>query len=513
MKSGTWKDAFIAKLSAGTGWALALLILWLGFVFHLWIAAYFPLVNDEAYYWDWGQRLQLSYYDHPPGIAWVTALNAKVGSGLLSVRLLIPFLHAWAAFFLLLCLREIHPAWRSRDLMLLALATLILPGFGLLGIFALPDAGLYPCLTAALWLTLRYRRQERLSANQGLAWGFVLGLAGIFKYHALPMGLGLGAALFWLRRGRARTDLMFWLNALGMGLLVTTPVWVWNLQHDWASIRFQTRQGFGDLKWFWEGPLRTILGLLLFLTPWFAWLMIKTMRRLMRERERFPQGVPLILLSSCLPLIILLAGLSFVKPVRLHWMMPGFWLLLPALVALYGETLARSKRSWILAVLLSVLLPSLLARRDVRRNLLSMLSDRDTPLTELTLWSDLNNGLQTIRQPILQKLPAHCPVDGYLAGQRWYIVAQLHFLNQRMPVISLDRQHPSFYTFRDVGRDWVDCPVTLVIPEANYRKADYEDLIMIKTVTPIPLQRHPTVNYLAVTGRLIAPPEQVLQSL
>jgi 4-amino-4-deoxy-L-arabinose transferase-like glycosyltransferase len=507
-----WKDAIIDRLSAGTGWTLALLILWLGFILHLWLAAYFPLSNDEAYYWDWGQQLQMSYYDHPPGIAWITALNAKWGGGLLAVRLLVPFLHTLAAFFLLLCFREVHPDWRPRDFMLLSAAAMLWPGFALLGVFALPDAGLYPFITAALWLTLRYRRRDQLDAQQGVHLGLVLGLAGLFKYHAIPIGLGLSLSLLGLRRREFRRELSFWGSMVTATVLMTTPVWVWNMQHDWVSIRYQAEHGLGDLQWNPISGLRTLLGFFIFLTPGFAWLLLRSLRRLAQDRWSLPGGVPLILLASSVPLILLVMGISFFKPVLMHWVMPGFWLLLPAAVALFADDLARSRRSWLLAALLSVILPCLLARKDFRRSLVLSLEENAGFIMELTLWPELNKGLQTVRQPILQVLPRHCPVDGYLAGSRWFTVAQLHFLNPRMPTISLDRRHPSYYAFRDQREEWIDCPVTLVIPAKDYRAELYQDLIATESVTAIPMKVHAWEKYLAVSGRLIAGPDKVLQT-
>ena len=43
---------------------VALLIRWL-------MSSTIPLGHDETYYWDWGRNLQWSYYDHPPGVAWL----------------------------------------------------------------------------------------------------------------------------------------------------------------------------------------------------------------------------------------------------------------------------------------------------------------------------------------------------------------------------------------------------------------------------------------------------------
>ncbi|HKW51295.1 MAG TPA: hypothetical protein VJQ53_06115, partial [Candidatus Eisenbacteria bacterium] len=43
-------------------------------VLRLVIAAYTPVIDDEAYYWNWSRHLSLSYLDHPPLVAWLGAL-------------------------------------------------------------------------------------------------------------------------------------------------------------------------------------------------------------------------------------------------------------------------------------------------------------------------------------------------------------------------------------------------------------------------------------------------------
>ena len=46
----------------------------LGFAaLHLALAAFLPLVEDEAYYRLWASAPALGYYDHPPVVAWAIA--------------------------------------------------------------------------------------------------------------------------------------------------------------------------------------------------------------------------------------------------------------------------------------------------------------------------------------------------------------------------------------------------------------------------------------------------------
>ncbi len=50
-------------------------------------AAALPPDFDETYYWAWSRSLAWSYYDHPPGIAWVLRVaTALFGDGILGVR-------------------------------------------------------------------------------------------------------------------------------------------------------------------------------------------------------------------------------------------------------------------------------------------------------------------------------------------------------------------------------------------------------------------------------------------
>jgi 4-amino-4-deoxy-L-arabinose transferase-like glycosyltransferase len=43
-------------------------------VFHVAYAGWLALSPQEAYYWEWSRRLDLSYFDHPPLAAWTIRL-------------------------------------------------------------------------------------------------------------------------------------------------------------------------------------------------------------------------------------------------------------------------------------------------------------------------------------------------------------------------------------------------------------------------------------------------------
>ncbi|MBU1027114.1 MAG: glycosyltransferase family 39 protein, partial [Candidatus Margulisbacteria bacterium] len=57
-------------------------------LFKIGVAQYFPLIGDEAYYWLWSQRLDLSYIAHPPMVAYVNFIATGLfGNNAFIIRL------------------------------------------------------------------------------------------------------------------------------------------------------------------------------------------------------------------------------------------------------------------------------------------------------------------------------------------------------------------------------------------------------------------------------------------
>jgi len=55
-------------------------VLLLAFLLLRWIlAAMCEIVPDEAYYWVWSRHLALSYFDHPPMVAYLIRLGTLIG--------------------------------------------------------------------------------------------------------------------------------------------------------------------------------------------------------------------------------------------------------------------------------------------------------------------------------------------------------------------------------------------------------------------------------------------------
>src|SRR5438128_8966205 len=55
---------------------------------YLGLAALLPPFDDELYYWCWSRDLQLSYYDHPPMVAYMIRGTTELfGTSVFAIRL------------------------------------------------------------------------------------------------------------------------------------------------------------------------------------------------------------------------------------------------------------------------------------------------------------------------------------------------------------------------------------------------------------------------------------------
>jgi dolichol-phosphate mannosyltransferase len=195
-----------------------------------------PVLPEEAYHWLYSKHAALSYYDHPPLVAWLIGLGTLLfGDTALGIRFF-PWLCSigTAAAASMTARRLYGPQAASWTALLLAVqpATFFASSFGF------PDAGMI--FFWSLGLACVVQAFESGKGAWWLAAGAALGAGMLSKYTAAFLGASL--LLYLLLTPKHR----FWLATvwpyLGAvaALLVFSPVIVWNATHDWASFRFQS---------------------------------------------------------------------------------------------------------------------------------------------------------------------------------------------------------------------------------------------------------------------------------
>ncbi|MSU76649.1 MAG: glycosyltransferase family 39 protein [Gemmataceae bacterium] len=252
----------------------------------------FDLAPDEAHYWEWSRRLDWAYYSKGPLVAWVIRVSCEMFGSLASVltgnEALAVRLPAVLFGSLLLAglFTLTHLVYGDERLALVVVAValthpLVAAGSMLMTIDA-------PFLCAWMWaLVFAWRA---LFAGSRWAWS-ATGLCVALGLLAKPtMVLWLPAfALLLMTTPSLRSRLRepgVWVM-LGIALLGAIPSMVWNLQHDWVTLRHtSTHAGLGDMPTItWFGPLRYLgTQVIVLLGVGFAiWLVAAWRHRPLRE--------------------------------------------------------------------------------------------------------------------------------------------------------------------------------------------------------------------------------------
>jgi Dolichyl-phosphate-mannose-protein mannosyltransferase len=258
-------------------------------------AGVIELRTDEAYYWTWSKESVLSFLDHPPMIAWFIRFGTAIfGDTTFGVR----FAGLLAMLVTQLLLADIVRRV-THDIRAVLLAVLMSEAaiyYGLLMAKVAPDVALIPFAVAMVWALVRLVESD--DARWWLAAGVFAGLALVSKLTAvmlLPAVLAFMLIPDWRRRWL--TSPYPWAAAL-IAVALFLPVLIWNVQHDWASFRFQSVRAvathelslrtvgdFFGLQFFLVGPI--LLPVLLSAVALTAW-------RGYRQRDAIA-----VLLSTC----------------------------------------------------------------------------------------------------------------------------------------------------------------------------------------------------------------------
>jgi 4-amino-4-deoxy-L-arabinose transferase-like glycosyltransferase len=220
-----WGDG-PGKLLVATILALTLL--------HALVAASAGLTEDEAYYRLWALAPAMSYLDHPPMVGWMIAAGRFVaGDNAFGIRLVAVLASLIGPFVL----------WRTASILFDPVIgrravwfTLAMPLLAVGSVIITPDTPsvLFWGLTGWAVAELHVSRQ----ANWWLAVGLFAGLGLLSKYTNLFVGAGL---LLWLALPPNWHWFRKWQLWAGgaIAVLLTLPVVLWNVDHNWASFAKQ----------------------------------------------------------------------------------------------------------------------------------------------------------------------------------------------------------------------------------------------------------------------------------
>ena len=411
---------------------------------------------DETYYLAIGRSLSLSYLDHPPLTFWIAHLITAIEN--------VPSPLFARSFFVLLTiplqllLYDLCNYLFSRKAGIYAVFIYnITPALGLTdGTWILPDGPLLfflcccACLLVRMFLPSSNKEQQFLTHNTRITWalaGVCFGFAALSKYHAPIWLLGVFAYMVSFRYAR------YWLPkyqpwlAVAIAFVISSPVLIWNFQHDWASFAFQAQRSLPEVSDTHTNFLDfaalsiSIFAQSIWLTPWLFVIFWYSIAYALIKRS--PQTTFCLFLG--LPIVLFFTLLTLSSGSGLpHWQMPGYFFLLP----IVGHVLSRINNqqlllAWLLfATLFFIGVTALFAHHTQYGTLNSLLPNeikKNDPTLDAYSWQEL-------QEPLNLYLDAR--PDSVIIASNWIDAVRIDLINGGKHPVLLPFSDPRHFAYR-----------------------------------------------------------------
>jgi 4-amino-4-deoxy-L-arabinose transferase-like glycosyltransferase len=464
----------------------------------LWFDIAVPPMGDETYYWMWGQRPALSYFDHPPLHAWLLWVVEKfAGWHWWSVRALTWVTLAGTLAIFAAWSKRIMPEDPQRCFWLTAVIYLCTPVFWLMTTMAFNDYLMVFLCFASAHFFLRFT--EEWEAGLGrygklYAAAFFLGLAVLTKYNAVFLGLGYAAMV--LARPQLRRLLLdpHTYAAAVLSIAMQAPVLYWNLTEGMASFQFHlaTRLTASSGELHWHYPLHFLANMALVVSPFFF---IALFRYPLRAAGNdFERRLRLFALSTFGVSTAAMLVLSLFVYVYFYWNIVGY-------LALIGIAFRYLCQRWLfrLHAAFGLGMAVLLTVNFTVFPVMNMFGFRDWGTSANFGWDELAAEVADLRTE---------HPDAFLAGTRYTYAAQLGYQLHTTDVTSLNTltDQYDFWTDRAAlaGKD------ALIVADGawpiTFAATQFASVQLLQTVTITRLGM-PVTDYLIYLGEDYAPTE------
>jgi len=305
--------------------------------------------SDETYYWLWSKKLGLSYFDHPPMVAYMIKMTTLFSDDPMFVRLSAALLVSGTAYFLYMLAKKIFDERAAiytfyiflSSIVILVASTLITPDIPLMFFWVLT-------------LYAAYIYLEENNKKYALIAGASAGAMLLSKYTGILPLFTIFVYILIYKRSVFSDKYLYY--AVALAILVFSPVLIWNYQHDFISFLFQLQHGVETKeKVFLVKPFFNYLGtqLVLFhplyLLPLFYFII--------RDKERFERKKVYLLLPFLFVFFFFLYNAAF-KEANAQWA-AGAYLSAAVLLGYYFSKY-EMKKLFVTAVSFSAILLLLL---------------------------------------------------------------------------------------------------------------------------------------------------------
>ncbi len=414
------------------------------------------LSPDEAQYWDWSRRLDLSYYSKGPAIAYlIKAGTLLLGDTELGVRLpavVLSLLSSIVLFYLTRSILNRHsePGSRMPDTAAFVVASLlqIIPIFATYGVVMTIDSPFIFFWALSLYLFWHCQKDWPLRQSGLFVWillGIAVGCGVLTKY---TMAFFYLSAFLYLLTDRERRGILLgpgpWM-ALFVSLIVSSPIIIWNAEHNWVTFLHTAGQAHlqDGLRLRPDRFIEFILSQLGVITPVIMVFMIVA---LMKFRKGEADRRFLFWFAAPTVLFFLLKSLQ--GKVQANWALPGY---ISAVVAMGIYVVQRWPyyRKLIKLIFIAGTVMAFLVTAVAHYPGILKLPPKQDPSSRLRGWEPLGEEVSRLMRKMDKPL--------FIFSNRYQVTAELAFYVEGQPVtycVNLGRRMnqydlwPGFHSFK-----------------------------------------------------------------
>ena len=413
-----------------------LLVLLAGRIFYI---SYGPLQlsPDEAHYWEWSRRPDLSYYSKGPLIAYLIGLTTSIGgANELGVRFLAPFFLFFSSLIIYRLSIKLYND--SRIGVLAGLLLQFIPLFAAYGIIMTIDSPFIFFWILSLYLFFKAVRENKI------IWWALLGVS-----NGLGMLAKYSMAFFYIccaiylimekeKRGLLK-DLKTYLPLI-ISLILFLPVLVWNIKNDFVTFR-HTGGHLGIYEGLKLRPLSFlefigsqfgVITPLLFLTFMIViFQLIVTFATNMEKKIRTVTSPPiehtLFLLSFSLPVLLFFLLKSLQAKVQANWPLMAYPTMVILSVAWYVNKW-QSLKKWMRYLFVLSLAFLLFITPFLYFPGVLGLPARLDPSSRLRGWEELGKRISQITEEMKHKGPF------FIVSDKYQVSSEIAFYTKGNPV-------------------------------------------------------------------------------
>lgn len=318
--------------------AFLLLLLLVFFIIKVFFLMHANPLPDEAYYWLWSKNMSLSYFDHPPMVAWSQALLASFFDNKYFIIRALPLFSLGIVLTTLI-------VWQKYILMKFGFGTslknmALFLAFPINAIFfsiSFPDYMLITLLFLSSFCTFLFI--QRNGIHYWYLAVLLFSLALLTKYNAILFGLGVLIYILYFKKEIKGPSYGHITVSIFIILFIQLPVISWNLDNDFASFSFHLSERLDngkDLATVLENIIGFLLGVFLSFSPIFIFNLGHKFNfgNYSENTNHFVMMSKFVLVLS----IIFCIFLSFFTNVLYYWLIPAIILLVP-----FSSDIIRSK--------------------------------------------------------------------------------------------------------------------------------------------------------------------------